>query len=121
MHGALAIIITLIAGGMFIGGKYVENIDLDPVMISVQGEGKVMAAPNIAEMNFGMQTERMETAAASITDLEEKMNAVFEAIKGLGIEEKDIKTQSLSMNPSYDWDEGERTTKKATKPGRICV
>ena len=111
MHGALAILITLIAGGMFIGGKYVENIDLDPVVISVQGEGKVTAAPNIAEMTFGMQTERMDTAEAAIADLEEKMNAVFAAIKELGIEEKDITTQSLSMNPSYDWDEGERTLK----------
>ena len=31
---------------------------------------------------------------------------VFEAVKALGIEEKDISTESLYLNPSYDWTEG---------------
>ena len=110
-HWIVPVFVAVIAGGFFVTGKYIENTDLDPVTVSVQGEGKVMVAPNIAEMNFGMQTERMATAAEAISDLEEKMNAVYKAIKALDIDEKDIKTQSLSMNPSYDWDEGERTLK----------
>jgi len=104
----LPILIAFIVGGLYVAGKYVEGQDLQPVTISVNGEGKVMAVPDIAEMNFGVQTGRQRTAERAMEILTEKMNTVFSAVKEAGIEEKDISTQSLSLYPSYDWDEGKR-------------
>ncbi|MBU0766303.1 SIMPL domain-containing protein [Patescibacteria group bacterium] len=104
----LPIFIALIVGGLYITGKYIEGQDLHPVTISVNGEGKVMAIPDIAEMSFGMQTGRQKTADKAMQILTDKMNAVFASLIREGIEEKDITTQSLSLNPSYDWDEGKR-------------
>lgn len=79
-----------------------------PATISVNGEGEVSAVPDIASLSFGVQTGRQKTAQAAMEQLSTKMNAVIDAIKDEGIEEKDIRTQSLSLHPSYDWEEGKR-------------
>lgn len=105
---AVALLITIIAGGMFVVGKYVERQDYSPVTISVQGLGEVSAAPDIAELTFGVETLRQATAEKAMGILADKMNAIMETIKKEGIEEKDISTQSLSLSPAYDWDEGKR-------------
>jgi len=104
----LPIFLALIVGGFYLTGKYIEGQDLSPVTISVNGEGKVMAVPDIAELSFGVQTGRQKTAEQAMEILTNKMTAVIDAVKELGIEEKDIMTQSLSLHPSYDWDEGKR-------------
>jgi len=100
--------ITLVAGGIFLVGKYMEQQDFSPVVISVQGEGKVMAAPDIAQVQFGVQTERFPTAEEAMAELSERMNAVIDAVKNEDVDAKDITTQYLSLNPAYDWKEGER-------------
>lgn len=102
------ILVAVILGGSFVLGKKIETRNLDQFTITVSGEGKVMATPDIAELNFGVQTGRVKTSEEAMNILGEKMTAVVDAIKAQGVDEKDIKTQSLSLNPSYDWDEGKR-------------
>ncbi|MBU2259704.1 SIMPL domain-containing protein [Patescibacteria group bacterium] len=104
----LPIFLTLIVGGFYLTGKYIEGQDLQPVTIGVQGEGKVMAVPDIAQMSFGVQTGRQKTAEAAMGILNSKMNAVFTTIQEQGVEKKDITTESFYLQPAYDWDEGER-------------
>lgn len=70
--------------------------------------GKVQAVPDIATLNFGMQTGRQKTAQAAMEKLSKNMNQVFEAVKKAGVEEKDIKTRHLSLNPAYDYEDGKR-------------
>ncbi len=99
-------LVAVIAGSLFVAGKYVEKQDFTPVVITVSGEGKVNAKPDIAQLQFGVTTERQRTSEAAMSLLEQKMNAILEAVKAQGIEEKDITTQALSLNPSYDWTDG---------------
>ena len=40
--------------------------------------------------------------------LSKKMNAIVDVLDDQGIEEKNIRTQNLSLRPSYDYDEGRR-------------
>ena len=104
----IPITVALVAGGMFLIGKYMEQQDLSPVVVSVQGEGKMSAAPDIAQVQFGMQTGRVTTAEGAMAALAREMNSVIAAVKGEGIDEKDITTQNLSLRPAYDWKDGER-------------
>src|SRR3989338_9184024 len=104
----LPVLIALILGSSFIYGKKIETRSLDQLTVSVSGEGKVFAAPDIAELNFGVQTGRKKTAKEAMETLAERMTAVIDAVKSAGVEEKDIATQYLSLSPSYDWDEGQR-------------
>jgi len=104
----LPIVVALVAGSLYVAGKYVETRHMDQFTISVQGRGEVMSVPDIATLNFGVQTGRQKTADASMQMLTEKMTKVMAALTAVGIEEKDIRTQYLSLNPSYDWNEGRR-------------
>ncbi len=97
---------VLIAGVCFIIGKNIEVRGYMPVQVSVTGIGKVAAAPDIAELSFGVQTGRQKTAQLAMEKLRTDMDAIVEAVKKAGIEEKDIRTESLWLNPAYDWVDG---------------
>jgi len=105
----LPFIVVVLAGGAYIAGKFVETRNQNIVTISVQGEGKMTAAPDIASLSFGVQTGRQPTADAAMKMLTDKMTKVFDAVKQSGVEEKDISTQYLNLNPAYDWQDGRQT------------
>lgn len=102
----LPIVVALVAGGAFIIGKQIEVRGYMPVQVSVSGIGKVAAAPDIAELSFGVQTGRQKTAQLAMEKLRTDMDAIIAAVKAAGIEEKDIRTESLWLNPAYDWVDG---------------
>jgi len=101
----LPIAVALLVGGAYIAGKNIEAAP-EPAMITVTGEGKVEAVPDIAMLSFGVQTGRQSSAEQAMTNLAENMNAIIAAVKAAGVEEKDIKTQYLNLNPAYDWLDG---------------
>lgn len=99
-----ALLAAVLIGGMFfVWGKKIETKDRQPTTISVSGEGRVFAAPDIAELSFGVQSGRKQTAKEALAVLERQMRASFDAVKKLGVEEKDIRTESFWLNPVYDW------------------
>lgn len=104
----LPIAVALVAGGLYVAGKYVETRHMDQFTISVQGQGTVNAVPDIATLNFGVQTGRQKTADGAMKMLTDNMTKVIEAVKAAGVEDKDIYTQYLSLNPAYDWNDGRR-------------
>lgn len=81
---------------------------MDQFTVNVQGRGEIVAVPDIATLNFGVQTGRQKTADGAMQILTEKMTKVMEALDSVGVKENDVRTQNLSLNPSYDWNEGRR-------------
>ncbi|MFZ5559403.1 MAG: SIMPL domain-containing protein [Patescibacteria group bacterium] len=73
--------------------------------ISIQGQGKVYAKPDIAIINLSVITE-----GKYIKDVQDrntrKMNGVIDFLKSFGIEEKDIKTINYNIYPKYVYQEG---------------
>lgn len=77
--------------------------------ISVEAEGSAFVIPDTAVVNLGVTTDG-ETSEAVVEQNTEKMNAVLEAIKGLGIEESKIQTTGYYLYPKYNWtEEGQET------------
>lgn len=72
--------------------------------ISVDGVGRVKAAPDVADVSLGV-TEQSKEAADAATQAAEAMDSVITALLALGIDEKDIQTTSLNLNPRYDWNQ----------------
>lgn len=97
-------IAALLSGG-YIGGKFVETRDRERLTISVSGNGRVFAPPNIAELSLGVQTGRRETAKVAMETLRKDMDAIFRIVKDHGVEEKNIRTEHFSLNQVYDWTE----------------
>lgn len=70
--------------------------------ITVSGEGKIYAKPDVALVSLGVSTEAATVAEVTKSNTE-KMNAVIEAIKALKVDEKDIQTTNYNLNPLYNY------------------
>lgn len=85
--------------------------DRAPATITVTGEGQVTAAPDLATVSLGVTTEGV-TAAAAMDANSAALAAVLERIKAAGIEERDVQTSNLSLNPNWQQPD-------VNKPARI--
>lgn len=71
--------------------------------ISVSGEGRAAAAPDMAIISIGVQTQG-KTAAAALRENSASMSSTIKQLSDLGVAEKDIQTSGLSINPRYDYE-----------------
>jgi uncharacterized protein YggE len=69
--------------------------------ITVTGEGEVTAIPDIATITFTTR-ESAKTVPEAQKLVEAKMDAVLKDISALGIDKKDTKTLSYTINPKYE-------------------
>lgn len=69
-------------------------------VITVSGEGKTSAAPDLATISFTVSADA-GTAAAAQSAAAGKENAALAALKNLQIADKDIQTSSYNVYPKY--------------------
>ena len=62
----------------------------------------VEAEPDIAEISAGVTTEARSAVEAMRANARQ-MSAVIERIRALGVEDEDIQTTGVSLNPQYDY------------------
>ena len=81
-----------------------QSTDNDETLrtLSVSGTGRVNAVPDVADISLGVFETAKEAAAAS-QKAAASMDSMVQALLGLGIDEKDIQTTSISLNARYDW------------------
>lgn len=70
--------------------------------ISVGGSGKVTVAPDMANVQLGVLIER-PTAKAAREAAAQAMTNVVASLKKLGIDDKDLKTTTVSLSPVYSY------------------
>ena len=78
--------------------------------ITVSGEGKVQAKPDVAQLALGVSVLR-DTVAQARTDAASSMTAITNAVKADGVADKDIKTEQLNISPEYDYTNGKQVLK----------
>jgi uncharacterized protein YggE len=71
--------------------------------ITVMGEGKASAEPDVAMVTIGVETRSL-TAKGAADANKERMAAVMGALQGAGIADEDIQTVDYSIRPEIDWD-----------------
>lgn len=86
-------------------GRYIGQDVERKNSITISGEGKVQAKPDIAMVSLSVLSEATTVAAAQ-KDNTEKMNKIIKAMKDTGIDEKDLKTTNYSINPKYQYISG---------------
>ncbi|MES3031521.1 MAG: SIMPL domain-containing protein [Patescibacteria group bacterium] len=101
----LVIFLAVVSIKEFVSIKYVGKPDQYMNTISVNGKGEAISIPDIATFSFSV-TETAKTVAEAQTKATEKTSAALVAIKAGGVEEKDIKTLSYSINPDYEYTSG---------------
>lgn len=77
-----------------------------PTTLTVNAEGRVSRAPDIAEVSGGVVTAA-PTAAAAMRENADRMTAVVAAVRKAGIADRDIQTSGLSLQPQYRYQNNE--------------
>jgi uncharacterized protein len=73
--------------------------------ISVSGTGRVITTPDVADLRLGVQVTRT-TVKDARNVAAGQMNKVIAALKKLGIDDKDLQTTGLSLQPNYTYPNG---------------
>lgn len=80
--------------------------------ITVTGEGAVDGVPDMAILSLGVTTQG-QTAAEAMAENSAALAKVLEKLKASGIEDRDLQTSNLSLNPNwsnYDSSSGQKIT-----------
>lgn len=120
--------IVLFFGALFLYSKLVGPIPFSLIstvtnktdVFTVAGEGKVVAKPDVAYISVGI-----EKTAATVEQAQAQINGVnkniVDGLKKLGIDEKEIKTESYTINPNFDWAAGRQKITGYTAATNLSV
>lgn len=99
-------VIVLVA--LFYSGQLFYNFQTlpqnYPQEISVSGQGKVYAKPDVAVLVLGVEN-RGAKISDIVKDNTDKMNKIIKDVKDSGVDEKDIQTTQYTITPEYNWTE----------------
>ena len=72
----------------------------EPGIIIIDGVGEVVASPDMAIITSGVTTDG-KSAREALDANTAAMNALFEALRAAGIEDRDLQTSGFSVQPNY--------------------
>lgn len=99
---ALALLgLTALAVGCTAGAGAVtlEEATLDDT-ITAQGSGEAWAAPDMAEVSFGV-TKQAEKPDAALTQASQVASGIVDAVIAAGVDKKDLQTEWMNLQPQY--------------------
>jgi uncharacterized protein len=105
LNGLIGALILLVIVGIIIGIKMIGHVGESPnsfSTINVDGTGYVVAVPDVATFSFSV-TQTAKTVADAQTKATAQINAALKSIRDQGIADKDISTQSYTINPHYEY------------------
>ena len=78
--------------------------------ITVVGQARVVVVPDLATISVGTEFQA-RTAAEALSTVNERMEAIIDAVRKAGIDERDLATQWVNVSPVYDYsDDGKAPT-----------
>jgi hypothetical protein len=71
--------------------------------LDVNATGEVTRVPDVAIISAGV-VSRSATASGALQDTADRMQRVLAALKRAGVEDRDIQTSNVSLNPEYRYE-----------------
>jgi uncharacterized protein YggE len=75
-----------------------------PPAITVTGEGRVDAMPDMAVLRLGVEA-RADSPGEALAQVSEATRAVLERVAAAGVEPRDVQTSELALGPVWDYDQ----------------
>ena len=75
--------------------------------LSVSGEGRASAAPDVAVLGLGVSAKAATVKAAN-SQAQEALSDLLDSLEDNGVQEKDIQTSQFSIRPEYDYRNNEQ-------------
>ncbi|QTD42575.1 SIMPL domain-containing protein [Sporosarcina sp. Te-1] len=108
-------------GGSPLYYPYVMHHTRPPArIITVTGSGQIEKEPDFIKIQLEVVTENM-MASAALQENAERMNRVIEALQQSGIPKSNIQTTSFTINPRYDYVDGQQIFRGYTVTNSISV
>lgn len=84
-----------------------QNSETTPLYrsINVTGEGQVFLVPDVAYVYIGVHSQS-ENVSTALNGNNDQAKAVSDALKNLGVEDKDIQTTSFNIYPQQQYEPG---------------
>ncbi len=99
--GGLLVGITIFGSGLYIGKISVSQEEPRTISLTATGEQEVLADTLVLGVKISAFAEDKKEALEKMTGITQDL---FEGLKSLGIQEKDLSTRSLQIFPRYDRD-----------------
>jgi uncharacterized protein len=99
MNRAVRLVALASVAGLLFAGPALADSDFPPA-ISVTGEATISAPPDLAQIDAGVASDAKTAREASDAN-NAAMAKVLQALKNTGIDEKDVQTSRLSLQPQY--------------------
>lgn len=94
------ILVTRITGPLPI--SVTQTLTQKETTFNTTGESEISAIPDEAQVLLGVDVKG-STVAEAQSAANEVINSIADAIKKLGVDKEDIKTQNYSVNPEYNY------------------
>lgn len=103
--GAVVLVmgILALASWTILNLSQAEQVQL-PATITVEGEGEVMAVPDVATFSFSVETEGVTAEEAQGLSAE-TTNELLAYLEEAGVSEEDIQTRNYNLYPKYRFEE----------------
>ncbi len=105
-------VVAILLGSAMIGPSlaYAQDVAITrPIAgtrLDISATGSVSRVPDLAIISAGV-ISRSATATGAIADNAARMERVRAALRRAGIEDRDIQTSSISLNPDYRYQDGQ--------------
>jgi len=102
----MIIVLVLVLGAIALGilailrDKILQN---DQNQFVVTAEGKITAPPDIATVDFSVESTISKNIGDIVKDGNTKMNAILAALTKLKVDKADIQTNQYQLNPIYNY------------------
>ncbi len=103
---ALIALIVILALNKIEYRKYIGQEFEARNTITVSAQGEIFAKPDLAIVSFSVVSEA-KTVGKAMQENTQKMNAIIDFMKENEIEDRDLKTIALRVNPRYEWHDDE--------------
>ena len=84
-----------------------QQEDRPPRLVSVQGQGEVVAAPDRATVMLSIAARNKDLAAAQ-AEADAVVKKVMDVADDLDIDEKKVQTTGIQIQPEFEWVNGKR-------------
>ncbi len=99
-------LLTLPLAGAALAQDSVPVMAKDMTLLTISATGETKADPDIATISAGVVTQSA-TANEAMRENRTRMDRVIAALTAAGVDEKDIQTDNLNLNPQYRYAENE--------------
>jgi len=103
MRKLLTVVVLLATAGFATAASPTQT----PPSITVSGNGKVVYVPDVGYVHVGVSSNGW-TAAEAWKKNAEIVKKIFAELKKQGIDEKDLKTSNISVQPRYEYKKDEQ-------------